>query len=206
MYLFSLLCLIAYSRASPQVLGGGGQDCFVKEFQGNITIEAGKLLRLSCPTNCPEVWEFSSTFDGERTEALSDFDNPPYFYIMGVTASNSGWYWCLVQQGSNGAEASVFVEVITNDIDEEIVTETTVVVQEITEVAINLEEAIKHVEETTIAAAEELFTTITSTEASLPSSSDLVKMVAKHLQPIHRQLADISGRLDYIEEKLKIKQ
>ena len=56
------------------------------------------------------------------------------------------------------------MEVITDDIDEEIVTETTVEVQEKAEVVINLEEAIKDVKGTTIAAVEELSTTITSTE------------------------------------------
>ena len=38
---------------------------------------------------------------------------------------------------------------------------------------------------------------------SLPTTSDLAEIVAKHLQPIHRQLADINERLEYIEKKLK---
>ena len=61
----------------------------------------------------------------------------------------------------------MYVEVITDDIEEEIVTEATVEVEEITEVVSNLEEAIKQVEETTIAVVEELSTTMPTTEVCI---------------------------------------
>eukprot|EP00090_Calanus_glacialis_P044959 TRINITY_DN80840_c0_g1_i1.p1 TRINITY_DN80840_c0_g1~~TRINITY_DN80840_c0_g1_i1.p1 ORF type:complete len:125 (-),score=37.57 TRINITY_DN80840_c0_g1_i1:15-389(-) len=123
---------------------------------------------------------------------------------MDISASHSGWYWCSLPQGSKELEASVFVEVIGDDLTIEATTQTSTQasndVSGITEIVDDLELSIKQIEQTTVAAAEE-----PSTEASVPSAAEVADLVAKHLQPIHRQLADINGRLNYIEEKLKIK-
>jgi len=200
--IFILLLVFSYTNAFPQVPGSHG--CAVKDFPGNITLQAGSLLRLSCPSVCyVSQWQYSRTLNEEREQVWSDFDNPPYFYIQGVASDHTGWYWCI----THGGEASVFVDVIDDHAEkekhDEINTEATTDVVGITEVIDNLEVSIKHIEYTTAVAISEHPTT---EEDSLPTSSDLVAMVFKHLQPIHRQLSDIMERLDYVEQKLKIKQ
>ena len=85
--------------------------CEVGEFRNNMTVTAGRLLRLSCPlasspacllatTRYIEVSRVQSQFflpllvqtrvqwfwapdkDQPRTAVSSQFDNPPYFYLL----------------------------------------------------------------------------------------------------------------------------
>merc|ERR1712215_192336 len=86
-------------------------SCFMKQFDRNITIQEGHLLRLSCPTNCPATWSWSHPTTLDRKDVQSDFDNPPYFYIMDVSVVHTGWYWCRVLEEGEVLETSLFVEV-----------------------------------------------------------------------------------------------
>ena len=89
----------------------------------------------------------------------------------------------------------------------------------VAEVIENVTEAIEGLTETNKTVEEEVSKRITEVkleanidqerhfmfqEMDLPSKRELSKLVGKYLQPIHRQLADINGRLDFIEEKLNI--
>ena len=89
------------------------------------------------------------------------FDTPSFLHInwQDISASHSGWYWCSLSQGSKELEASVFVEVIGDDLTIEATTQTSTQasndVSGITEIVDDLELSIKQIEQTTVAAAEE---------------------------------------------------
>ena len=67
------------------------EACEVGEFRNNMTVTAGRLLRLSCPlASSPACllattrvqWQWAPAQDQPRTAVSSQFDNPPYFYLL----------------------------------------------------------------------------------------------------------------------------
>ena len=67
------------------------EACEVGEFRTNMTVTAGRLLRLSCPlASSPACllattrvqWQWAPAQDQPRTAVTSQFDNPPYFYLL----------------------------------------------------------------------------------------------------------------------------
>ena len=39
----------------------GGTECFLRQFRRNVTVVAGALLRMACPSNCPPTgWSHAS--------------------------------------------------------------------------------------------------------------------------------------------------
>eukprot|EP00092_Neocalanus_flemingeri_P065648 GFUD01079868.1.p1 GENE.GFUD01079868.1~~GFUD01079868.1.p1 ORF type:complete len:224 (-),score=70.74 GFUD01079868.1:65-736(-) len=204
-----LCCLVLGCGGAATQFEGTGAECFMKEFQRNITIQDGKLLRLGCPTNCPAIWLFADTVDGERREVVSDFENPPYFYILDTSVQHSGWYWCRVHQGYHLLEASLSVEVLGDKPAVNAIITSTETTLEVIDIEHNLPiEHVEHIEEDTTAPVVDIPPPVSAEEANndgMPTKSELAEMLAKYLQTIHRQLSDINGRLEYIEEKLKTK-
>merc|ERR1719370_6760 len=90
--------------------------CEVGEFRNNVTVTSGRLLRLSCPlASSPACllattrvqWQWAPDQDQTRTAVTSQFDNPPYFYLLGVLPSQSGWYWCSLGESEAGLAVTV---------------------------------------------------------------------------------------------------
>ena len=106
----------------------GEEECEVGEFRANMTVTAGRLLRLSCPlASSPACllattsvqWQWAPDQQQPRTAVNSQFDNPPYFYLLvpdlnrnfhlfqfnvlqGVLPTQSGWYWCVLGEREAG--------------------------------------------------------------------------------------------------------
>merc|ERR1719370_1462655 len=90
--------------------------CEVGEFRNNVTVTSGRLLRISCPlASSPACllattrvqWQWAPDQDQPRTAVSSQFDNPPYFYLLGVLPSQSGWYWCVLGESEAGLAVTV---------------------------------------------------------------------------------------------------
>lgn len=227
--LSNLLC--GEAQANWQELGKRSlpsqedEECQVGQFRANLTASPGSLVRLSCPLassySCllatPHIqWQWAPSHSDQRTGVTTDFVNPPYFYLTvpwteGTAGSSSGWYWCLlgdqeagltvtvVKEGEEVVEASTPRSNLYREARERTLepAESTVEAQTWSPIVEVVEERIEtHREDSQKEEMDE------DEEEALPTKNELEMIILKYLQPVHRQLADLHSRLQYVEEKL----
>merc|ERR1712130_83666 len=192
--------------------------CEVGEFRSNMTVTAGRLLRLSCPlASSPACllattrveWQWAPGRDQPRTAVTSQFDNPPYFYLLGVLPGQSGWYWCAL--GERQAGLSVTVVDPEEDSSPTLVSPASsehTSPSAVTTLRVISSSILTATTEQSRAGRKESGESAESNEVEdgddeeLPTKSELEWMILKYIQPIHRQLADLHARLATVEEKL----
>ena len=187
------------------------------------------MLRLNCATNCPHTWTFSTRIDQAGQRVYSEFENPPYFYIMvtfkinyfaiqqsfqAIGTERSGIYTCHVikEDQSPDMEASVFVDVqpetdsqMSNnkDFGDNIKKSETVEPIADTFEKVEKKEAglSKHTHFAVTDSKDDSFKEAEE-ENEIPSKAEIALIVSKSMGGIFRQLADIDQRLKHIENKV----
>merc|ERR1719295_1792897 len=213
---FSLLPLLLLSFCHAQE----EEACEVGEFRKNMTVTAGRLLRLSCPlASSPACllattrvqWQWAPAQDQPRTAVSSQFDNPPYFYLLGVLPSQSGWYWCMLGEREAGLavtvvdlEASSLVQPLPSPTSTERTSPATVTTSRPKVVSTSISTATTELNRAGRKESGESGELEDGDDEALPTKSELEWIILKYLQPIHRQLADLHSRLATVEEKLGV--
>jgi len=181
-----------------------------------------------CPHLSAITWLTSNTLEGPRTTTVSSDwlageGNPFTFTLTNVTPMESGWYWC----ASDNFESGLYVSINENSFHPYDSSTTVSTPNKSKQNKINsVYETSKHISTESVRqernkitgdhsegnildksevgskAVFNIRTEASSEEDLLPTKSELESIIWRFLQPIHRQLADIHDRLNYVEGKL----